>query len=87
MGGLVEGCKGRGGGSGAGTGGQMGMQVGRRGGSGRRAGEQIRRLEKAWHVGGERIYRDCGDEGGGRARQPRRRRAEKVESLLMIAMA
>ena len=33
------------------------------------------------------MYRDCGEEGGVRARQPRRRRAEKVESLLMIAMA
>ena len=33
----------------------MGMQVGRKGGSGREAGEQMRRVEKAWHVG----VREC----------------------------
>jgi len=73
----VEGCKGgrrvRGG------------QVGRRGGSGRGAGEQIRRVEKAWHVGGERMYRDCGDERGWRARL-RSRRAEGVASLLLFGV-
>jgi len=57
----VEGCKGRG----EGSGGQMGMQVGRRGGSGREAGEQMRRVEKAWHVG----VRECIRTAGTRARE------------------
>ena len=45
----------------------MGMEVGRGGGSGRGAGEQIIGEWRHYGTWGERImYRDCGDEGDGR---------------------
>ena len=61
----MEGCMGGVRWSGVGFEGQMGMEVGRRGGSGREAGEQMRRVEKAWHVG----VRECIRTAGTRARE------------------